>query len=185
MPRPLPLSTRQAIIALRQRHHSQPEIACQLEVSLSSVKSIIRRYAESGEAGLQPNYDNCGPHSPTTCARQVRMFCALKTWHPGWGYDKIGSLIQAKHPSMRLANRRTVYRWWHAKDLMRKRSKPPQSAKQWASSPHQIWQIDAKEMMLLKDNQRYCWLNIVDEHTGTVIDPPVFPLRKDIKSQPS
>ena len=77
---------------------------------------------------------------------------------------------------MELPNVRTFYRWFHWNKQIRSKSKVPKQQAQWARHLHQGWQIDAKEEMQTLDGQKSCWLNIVDEHSGTVIDPPVFSL---------
>lgn len=179
MPQPTSLSIRHTIITLRNGNCSQAEIAVKTGVSLGTVKTIIKRYREHGESGLTPSYDQCGQRGIVTDAFQVRCYLALRRWHPTWGYDKISSLVAAKYPTLKLADRRTVYRWWHQHRLVQLKSKPPKTEKKRATKPHQVWQIDAKEMMHTQADRPHCWLNIVDEFTGMVIDPPVFPPRED------
>lgn len=179
MPRPIPLATRLAVVTLRKRHYSMPEIASRLGVSLSSVKNIMDRYQKLGEAGLGADYSNCGPPTERFPPLTVRYYTALKRWHPSWGYDKISSLILARHSKYALPDRRTVYRWWHKRNLVVVKSCLTTRQKVWAEELHQVWQIDAKEGMKLKDGTKCCWLNIVDEKSGMVVDPPVFPLRQN------
>lgn len=179
MPRPIPLAIRQTIVTLRQRGYSQPKIADQIDVSLSSVKTILRRFRDEGQAGLETRYHRCGQQQINFDQFTYRCYKALRIWHPGWGYDKISSIISNKYGTIQLPDRRTVYRWWKALGLVQSKTKPPRSAKAWAVKAHDIWQIDAKEMMHIDSDQPHCWLNIVDEFTGGVIDPPVFPPRKD------
>lgn len=164
------------MVKLRQRGLTQLAIAAETHVSLSSVKNILKCHDKLGAAGLQTNYQQCGPSGIRSDALQVRQYCALKKWHPGYGYDKISSLLLAKYPTIKLVCRRSVYRWWHQRRLLPLRSQPPKPEKVWACRPHQVWQIDAKEMMQIAGEQRHCWLNVVDEYTGGVLDPPVFPL---------
>ena len=78
-----------------------------------------------------------------------------------------------KTSSITLRNNRTV----GIKNI--KPNKAPKEQARWAKHLHEGWQIDAKEEILTANGYKNCWLNIVDEHSGTVIDPPVFPLQKD------
>ena len=179
MPRPHSISVRHSIITLRSRAHSMPDIALRLGISLSSVKTILSRHASEGHDGLLTRYHNCGKAGERADAAVVRYFVCLRKWHPNWGYDKIRSLILSKYPLLKLPDRRTVYRWWHKRELVKVKSKLPKEEKYWAGSLHDCWQVDAKEVMTLANGQRCCWLNIVDEKSGMVIDPPVFSQSND------
>lgn len=175
MPRPHSISVRHSIITQRSRAHSMPDIALRLGISWSSVKTILSRYAVEGDAGLTTRYHNCGQSGLRTEAIVVCYFVCLRKWYPNWGYDKIRSLILAKYSSLKLPDRRTVYRWWHERGLVAVKSELPKEEKQWVPCLHNGWQIDAKEVMHLVNGQSCCWLNIVDEKSGMVIDPSVFP----------
>lgn len=174
MPRPISLSIRREVVALWQRHYKQPEIASRMSISLGSVKNIIKRYKQRGASGLKPDYDKCGARGVRSDELVYRQFVALRIWHPSWGYDKIASLIAEKYPDRVLVDRRTVYRWWHRLGLVKKTSIAPKRDAEWSDQLHDIWQIDAKEMINTQDGQKCSWLNIVDEGSGMVIDPPVF-----------
>lgn len=182
MPQPIACSIRHTVVTLRRRGNKLSEIAKQVGISNSSVKNILRRHRKRGDSGLLTDYANCGQGGIRSEQLVFRQFCALRRWHPSWGYDKIFSMIGAKYPVAKLPTRRTVYRWWRSLGLVVPKSKAPANEKCWASAAHQVWQIDAKEMIPIKTGQRHCWLNIVDEFTGTVIDPPVFPPGEDLSS---
>jgi hypothetical protein len=77
-----------------------------------------------------------------------------------------------------------MQQWFRQSGLHKSRSRQPQEEKQWAKSPHEVWQIDAKEEMTTKDGQKNCWLNVKDEFSGAVLDPWVFPPKKDMRSPP-
>src|SRR5205807_2244420 len=49
--------------------------------------------------------------------------------------------------------------------------------RRWASAPHETWQVDAAEDILLGDGTRACWLRVADEFTGAVLGTAVFPPR--------
>jgi hypothetical protein len=55
----------------------------------------------------------------------------------------------------------------------------PKTKPRQAKNLHEGWQIDAKEEMRLADGSKSSWLNITDEYSGMVIDPPVFPQKEN------
>jgi hypothetical protein len=54
----------------------------------------------------------------------------------------------------------------------------PAAAVNRATAPHQVWQADAAEEILLGDGTRVSWLRIVDEFTGAVLHTAIFPPRE-------
>lgn len=146
-------------------------------MSYSTVQSLCASYRDKGESGLLPAYCACGKKRRDARTdfvyRAVRCF---KTWHPSWGAGKIRAEILLACPALGLPSIRSIERWFMYNGQNRRRKRPPQAEKQWAKSAHEVWQIDAKEELLSLDGQKNCWLNIKDEYTGAVIDPPVFPL---------
>lgn len=171
-----PIAIRKLIIDLHIKGVSKSEISRRLEVSRTTVISLIKRFKDLGDAGLLPSYHRSGNRGLRFTSLLVRSYHCLKCWHPAWGYDKISSLIRIKHPDWRLPDRRTVYRWWNRAKLVTPRSKNIPPPRPWASTLHDGWQIDAKEAIKLATGQRCCWLNIIDERSGTVITPRVFSL---------
>lgn len=184
MPRPIPLAVRHTIITLRESGTSQTSIATQTKVSLSTVKTILRRYRDRGKDGLKCDYNRCGPPEIRFDNLVYRQYVCLRKWHPGWGYDKITSLMIAKYGDRKHPDRRTVYRWWRKAGLVLPKSQPPKIKGSWAQQLHQTWQIDAKEKMKTQAEGLHCWLNVVDEYSGMVVDPPVFSPRENISGSP-
>jgi len=175
MARALSFDLRRRIVNLSEQGVAKSEIARRLSISRGSVYTILERHAERGLDGLCPDYKNCGPKQPFREAFLVRSYCALRRWNPNDGYDRISSKICAKYGEQyKIPNRSTVYRWWHARGLVPPRTVTQPGDPNWTNILHEVWQVDAKEKMKLLDGQRYCWLNVVDEASGTVIDPPVF-----------
>ena len=176
MPLATPIEIRKLVIRYNKDGVSKSEIARRLALNRQTVRSIISRFAEHGDAGLLPRYDRCGPKEILTSSLIYRSFCALRRWHPKRGYDYIRSEIMAKYPTIKPPDRRTVYRWWHQLGLVEARTTLPRLADRSTNLLHHTWQVDAKEKMKTKNGNRCCWLNIVDEGSGMVICPPVFPL---------
>jgi len=81
-------------------------------------------------------------------------------------------------PELKLPHYRTFNRWFHWNNQLEVSTKSvlPKVNARTAKRLHEIWQIDAKEEMIIADGSKNCWLNITDEYSGTVIDPPVFSL---------
>jgi hypothetical protein len=44
---------------------------------------------------------------------------------------------------------------------------------------HNIWQVDAKENLVLKDGSEACYLTITDEKSGAWLAAPLFPPQTD------
>lgn len=175
MPQATPLPIRLHIVEFRQKGLTQSQISQRTSVSLSTVKTILRRHRQRGDEGLSPDYDRCGSQQLRSSPFIIRAFVCLRKWHPTYGYDQIFSQIKSKYPDLKLPDRRTVYNWWHRFNLVAKRSKPPKPEADWASKPHQTWQVDAKEEISIANGQKHCWLNVVDEYSGAPLSPPVFP----------
>lgn len=176
----MPIATafpiRELVVTRYREGVAKSHIAKQLGLSRGTVTTLIKRYESGGQEGLVPNYAACGRRVDRSEDFIFRAYQCLKTWHPGYGYDRISSQISTKRPGLKLPDRRTVYRWWNAKGLVIKRLKTRGRSAPWTKELHEGWQVDAKEKMKLADGSRCCWLNIVDEGSGTVVDPPVFPL---------
>jgi hypothetical protein len=179
MPRAISMAMRQLVVDQYKRGISKSKIACNLQIGRTSVHTIISRYKEAGESGLIPNYDNCGKSRPQASDFIYRAVRCMRTWHPNWGGEKIRSQMLMLRPELDLPEVRTFYRWFHWNNQIESKSKTPKQESHWAKHIHEVWQIDAKEEIQTADGQKNCWLNIVDEASGAVIDPPVFPLQKD------
>jgi transposase len=171
---------RQKIVASYKKGLRISELSRAYAVSRRSIYNYIKLYDESGEGGLKPSYSNCGRKSLTSSDLPYRVVRCFRTWHPNWGADKIRAEILRLRPKMDLPQVRTIHRWLVQNGQVKKRTKLPSDHKRWAKSLHEGWQVDAKEDMKIGDDSKNCWLNIVDEHSGTVISPPIFSQKKDL-----
>lgn len=176
MPKAISMAVRQSIISQYKTGISKSKIACNFQVGRTTVHSLISLYEKQGEQGLQTKYDNCGKPRPEETEFIYRSVRCFRTWHPTWGGEKIHARLIQLRPGLVLPDVRTFYRWFHWNNQIITKSKIPKEPRKWATHLHEGWQIDAKEDMQTEDGRKNCWLNIVDEHSGTVIDPPVFPL---------
>lgn len=171
---------RQKIVSSYKKGVRISELSRTYNVSRGSIYSYIKLYDASGETGLKPSYFNCGRKSLTASNLVYRIVRCFRTWHPNWGADKIRAEILRLRPNMSLPKVRTIHRWLVRNGQVKRRTKLPSDHKKWAKSLHEGWQVDAKEDMKVADASKNCWLNIVDEHSGTVISPPVFSQKKDL-----
>lgn len=182
MPRITPMAVRTQIVQKYVEGQSISSISAELKISRKTIHTLIDRYKSHGEPGLKPHYRHCGKKRPSADDFVFRAARCLKTWHPSWGGEKIHAEISRARPTLSLPSVRTLHRWfrWNAQVIAK--TKLPKAPPKWARTLHEGWQIDAKEHMRTADGQWQCWLNIIDECSGTVIDPPVFPLSKDLRS---
>lgn len=176
------MAVRQSIIAGYQRGESISSLARTFGVSRGSVNSFVKRFrsASSLEA-LRPCYANCGKARPTAQDFVFRAVRCLRTWHPEWGAEKIHAELLRMRPQLELPHYRTFNRWfhWNGQIATKLHSQLPRATAGKATELHACWQIDAKEELHLADGSRNCWLNITDERSGTVIQPPVFSHEED------
>ena len=179
---PIAISTakRLSIIEQYEKGKSLLQISKDEKISYATVHRLYHRYKEKGISGLTPHYNRCGSKQLKSSKLIVRAVRCLKTWHPSWGAGRIKTKILQKYPQAQLPSSRTLQRWFRNNGQNKPQSKPPQSARRWAKSVHDVWQIDAKEEVRLANGQKVCWLNITDEKSSAIIDPPVFSLQKDM-----
>jgi transposase InsO family protein len=70
---------------------------------------------------------------------------------------------------------RTFQRWFKKNAVPEAPpGKRPTANSERATRPHEAWQMDAKDQILLKNSQRVSWLRVVDEFTGAVLRTCVF-----------
>lgn len=178
MPQAISMAIRQSII----RHYEQGEtisfISRLFNVNRGTIYTLINRHKKDGEQGLKTDYNNCGKGRLDENDFIYRAVRCMRTWHPGWGSEKIHAEIAQMRPELKLPHYRTINRWFHWNNQLQPvfRSALPKANTKKAKYLHEGWQIDAKEEMLTMDGNKQCWLNIVDEYSGTVIAPPVFSL---------
>ena len=79
-------------------------------------------------------------------------------------------------PGRTVPSERTLQRWFVRADLSpAPAGRPPRVDLDRATSPHEIWQMDAKEHIRLSNNDDVSWLRLIDECSGAVLWTAVFP----------
>jgi len=184
MPQAVSMAVRQSIIANYNQGVKVSNLVQTYGVSKATIYELLKRHKAGGEQSLKPQYGNCGKSRPASKDFIYRAVRCMKTWHPNWGAEKIHAEVLYMRGDLKLPHYRTFYRWFHWNEQLRVQPKStlPTSVHKWAKQLHEIWQVDAKEEMSTADGQKQCWLNITDEFSGMVIDPPVFPPQEDLRS---
>jgi transposase InsO family protein len=145
----------------------------ELALPLRTVQRLYRRFEDWGERGIAPDYAQCGQHQPQKTPESILQNAqTLRAEHPTWGAELIRIFLEADQPR---PSARTLQRWF------RKQATPkappgrrPEADSQRAQTPHEVWQMDAKEWVLLNSGQRVSWLRVVEEFTGAVLGTWVF-----------
>ena len=178
MPLALATAIRRRVVQAHLEGESLKAIAERERLSYSSVRGYWRRYRERGFDGLAPDYDKCGRTSPGRGNVIYRAACFLKHRHQQWGAAFIRVKLEQRYGHEGLPSVRTLQRWFKRAHLTPLKKRIPRPAKAWASAPHEVWQIDAKEQLTLEDGTRACYLTTIDEHSGACLQARAFPPQK-------
>ena len=176
MPKPVPGAVRQVIVQRHQQGEALETIADELGMSFWTVRNIWRGYRDRGEAGLRPAYENCGRKGVRSARLIYRAALWLKRAHPTWGAGLIRLLIEEKWPGQAVPHERTLQRWFRAAGVNRaSRQRLPRQERERGKVAHEVWQMDAKERIRLRDDSQASWLMVTDERTGAALAGKVFP----------
>ena len=182
MGKAISMHLRELIVKDRESGKSLMQISQEQNLSYSTVRNLWKRYQQVGIKGLAPNYSNCGPKQVKTAYPIYRRVMWLKRRHPKWGAPYIRTLLQQRYPTMVLPSARTMQLWFRKKGYNHPKSTPAKPKLIPVETPHDCWQVDAKEKLILVDNTRACYLTIVDAKSGAIIDSPAFPPQTDKSS---
>jgi hypothetical protein len=175
MPRALSATLRQQVVDLYQQQVAISAISLQLSISLNSVARLIAQHKAQPSHPPTPAYDRCGPHGPRSPAHLLRAALWLKRHHPAWGLPLIRVVLAKRYPTQVLPAIRTLQRHVKRAGLTPPKALLTQPAIGRATAPHNIWQVDAKERLVLLDGQAACYLSLSDEHSGAGLEALVFP----------
>lgn len=175
MGRAIEMGQREQLITLKQQGHSLEAIAQQLHLPLSSVRQLSARFKQQGH--LKVSYANCGPKEARSDLLLQRASLWLKRHHPQWGAPLIRLKLLERYGAKRTPSVRTLQRWFVDQHLTRPRQQLQQPPIGQAKAAHNIWQVDAKENLLLLDGSPGCYLTITDEHSGAGLAALVSPPR--------
>jgi transposase len=174
MPRPTPRPVRDAVFRLWQQGQRAPQIAAVLGIPLSTVYRLIQRLRHDGVAGIPPRYR----HPAIAPSDVVNAALELRRGHSTWGAEWICAQLLDETPGRPVPSDRTLRRWFVRADLApAPAGRRPKAEAGRTTAPHNTWQMDAKEHIILKNKQQVSWLRVIDECSGAVLHTTVFPLR--------
>jgi Homeodomain-like domain len=171
-------AVRQAIWRRSQDGQDGPAIAKALGLAPRTVRRLVRRFRQEGQAALVPSYDRCGAATPKPSVSIMQSTVGLRREHPTWGAGMIRVMLRRRLPDDPLPAERTLQRWFLQAGLApAPAGRRPAADPRRAERPHQVWQMDAAELVKLRTGQRVCWLRIADECSSAVLWTAVFPSR--------
>lgn len=174
MPSPIPMPVRRAIFQRYRKGVSVSKLAEELELSERTVRHLVRRFASRGQSALAPDYARCATKTAATAKAMYHRAVDMRRQHPSWGAGLIRVLLQEELAAC--PSERTLQRWFRQAGLS---PAPPgrHSARDdyRARRPHEVWQMDAAERILLASGERVSWLRLVDECSGAVVQTTIFP----------
>lgn len=168
------LVLRERMQEMRSQGITLRHISQQLEVPYGTVKHLCRRFRTLGRSGLVPNYANCGRKPSATSAVFKEQALEQRDVHPLWGAPRIHVEMQqagGQPPCVR-----TLQKWFRKAGAYRPRRQGAEPAIGRALAVHNIWEVDAKEHLVLADGTPACYLTMADEKSGAWLEAPVFPL---------
>lgn len=175
MPAALAMSIRQEIVKRREKGESLANIAREKAISYGATRKIWRQYVKEGS--LEPHYDKCRQTGIRKEQALYEMAIALKAAHPGWGAGLIRVELSEQLRGHDLPSERTLQRWF-GRGGVAKALRRDKKAVEWVKrgeEAHEVWAIDAKEQIRLRDGSYVSWLTISDEGSGAVLSVVLFP----------
>jgi hypothetical protein len=178
MPRATPLPVREKLWQRAQQGDSPAVLAHTFRLPLRTVRHLLQRFRQAGAEALKPAY-RCptAPADPTAPAWRAQAL-DLRRQHPTWGAPFVRVVLQEQYPQQLCPEARTLQRWFRQAGLTPARPGRRRGATlpyRRAQRPHEVWQMDASEYIALATGERLCWLRVVDECSGAVLQTVVFP----------
>ena len=178
MPRAIPFSIRQAIWQRFRDGQDASAIAAAFDLPPRTVRHLLSRFQRGGLDALTTSHDSCGRATPKPADALVQAVLQMRRDHPAWG----GGLIRVMLSRQRLDSdpplptARTLQRWLERAGLApAPLGRRPKAELLRATRPHEVWQMDASELVPLRSGSRICWLRLIDEGSGAVLWTAVFP----------
>jgi transposase len=158
-----------------QKGEAVASLAAELKLSVRTVRNLVRRFAERGQGGLQPDYGRCATKTMPTDSDEFHKAIEMREQHPTWGGGLIRVLLQEQgHDGC--ASERTLQRWFQRSTVApAPPGRRPDIDHRRAHRPHEVWQMDAVDQLRLASGQQVSWLRLVDECSGAVLQTVVFP----------
>jgi transposase len=156
-----------AVLEVLQARLPVVEVAERYGVSRKSVHAWVRRYQQSGLAGLADR-SHRPHHQPRQVPAEVEAaICQLRTAHPRWGLRRIVFELGRNGCPGRVPSRSTVYRVLVRNHFVmaRPRKRRRQDYKRWERPALTLlWQMDIVGGVLA-DGREYKLVSGVDDHS--------------------
>ena len=173
------LVVRERIVELRKEGLGLKEIGTELSISYGSTRAIYQAYSVLGAEGLIPLYKNSG-NRVSDFSQTLKEAClAYKRLHPLWGAPRLRVDLAAQYGEQATPCIRTLQRWYRQEGLSRPNRQKAEPCIGQSRAVHNIWQVDAKENLVLADGTEACYLTMTDEKSGAWLAAPVFPPQAD------
>src|SRR3954452_8703420 len=135
MPRPIPIPLRSAIQRRWRNGQTVSHIAGELGLSERTVRRLVDRFRQRGDAGLAPDYRR--PAHASDAAQRL-LYCAtldLRRAHPKWGAEYLR--IHLRRMGHHVPSARTIQRWLRQAGLApAPAGRPPRGDPSRAAAPH-------------------------------------------------
>jgi hypothetical protein len=171
MPRPTPMSVRQAIWSAAQAGEPVACLAARLDTPERTVRRLLGACRDAGRP-VEPAYRSPPPRWP---AEMVEWVLSLRQLHPGWGAGMLQVQLARKFPGAPLPCPRTLQRWLADAQLAPAPAGRRREPRLRAGCPHEVWEVDACDQLALATGQLVSWLRLTDEYSGAVLLTAVFP----------
>ncbi len=167
---------REEIVRRCQQGVPLKTVAEELGLSYRTVRRLWRRYRQQALLGLEPAYARCGRRGLHFDRAMYQATVDLKGKHARWGSGLILLQLGEQFQGQILPSERTISRWLKGAGLQPMRGRRPKTAeRRRGGQVHEVWQVDAKEQIVLGDGQGCCQLSVVDEASGAALGAVPFP----------
>ncbi|MFN8375031.1 MAG: hypothetical protein U0694_19410 [Anaerolineae bacterium] len=165
---------RRQIVRRREAGESYAAIGRDLSLPYGTVRKVYAHYQDTGH--LEPNYERCRRSGVRTAKAIYEAALAMKRAHRGWGAGLIWVELADQFEEQDLPSVRSLQRWFRQAQLTPpRRERQPLALVARGLAVHQVWALDAKEQIKLKDGSAVSWLTISDEASGAVLWVGLFP----------
>lgn len=170
----IPQSLRRRLVELCESGKSVAEASQILNIGYPGAAKLMRRYKEQGEVALEVGYSRCGRKSAYSAAIRLAITEALED-NNNLGAPIIRSRLLCEGKHEKVPHERTIQRWMRSGGQNLPRGRRPKQYGDYAKTPHETWQVDAKESVATADGIQHTYLSFTDEATSTFLKGCVFP----------
>ena len=180
MGKAIPFAIREVLVHRRQSGEQLSELAMELGISYAVACKIWRNFKKEGQTALVTHYSNCGRKPLYEESLKYRIIgYRLNEGACRLGAPYIRSKLLATGHFGSFPHERTIQRWFRDAGVHRPVGRGPKKEQHYSVEVHQTWQVDAKENLVLGNEQPACYLSSSDEASGTFLQGKVFPPGQD------